>query len=117
MTLDTQLHHVMVLRSAPGAAESTSALMLASELQTQGRRIALVLMQDAVLAGLQASELAGARQIRSLLAAGATCYFLADDLAMRGFRPTDLAASCTVIDYAELVDLLLADGTRVSGAF
>ncbi|MCC6179846.1 MAG: DsrE family protein [Chloroflexi bacterium] len=117
MTIDTSVQHLMVLRSGPGATEATSALMLAAELQTQGRPVTLVLVQDAVLAGLAASQLASAQQVRALLADGAACYVLTDDLAMRGFRPSDLVASCTTIDDAELVDLLLADGARVSGAF
>jgi sulfur relay protein TusB/DsrH len=115
--IDTVPNQIMVLRSGPGGAESTGALTLASELQAQGRRVTLVLVQDAVLAGLEASELDSAGLLRDLLAAGASCYYLADDLAMRGFRPSDLAAGCTAIGYPELVDLLLIDGARVSGAF
>lgn len=117
MTIDTPRQHLMVLRSAPGTAEATSALMLATELQTQGRRVSLALLQDAVLAGLAVSQLASAQQVRALLADGAACYVLTDDLTMRGFQPRDLATSCTTIDDGALVDLLLADDTRVSGAF
>lgn len=66
----------------------------------------VVLLQDAVLCALQVSGLPGADRLRGLVAAGAHCHYLAEDLAMRGFEDADVMAGCTLIDYDQLVEVL-----------
>lgn len=94
-----------------------SALRLAKASRERARAVALLLVQDAVLCTLAASELESARHLRSLLRDGVRCAYLAEDLEMRGYRPGDVAAGCQAIDYASLVDLLIADCAKVAGAF
>lgn len=109
--------HLLLLRSGPGRRESESPLDLVAVMQGQGHRVALVLSQDAVLTGLTESRLPSAQRLRTLIEAGAPCYYLAEDLAMRGYGPGDVVTGCEAVTYGELVEVLFADGVRVSGAF
>ncbi|MBI2323253.1 MAG: DsrE family protein [Chloroflexi bacterium] len=108
---------ILLLRSAPGTPEMASALRLAKASRERARAVALVLVQDAVLCTLAASELESARYLRTLLRNGVRCAYLAEDLGMRGYRSGDVTPGCQEIDYASLVALLLADCARVAGAF
>lgn len=108
---------VLLVRSAPSAPETASALDLASALRAAGHSATLVLIQDAVLCAVGASALAAAQRVRELLADLAACYYLAPDLAMRGYGLADVADGCEPLDYPGLVDVLLADGVSVAGAF
>jgi sulfur transfer complex TusBCD TusB component (DsrH family) len=108
---------VLVLRNDPASSEATGALHLAATLPIQGRAITVVLIQDAVLCALLASDLESAESVRTLATDGARCYYLSDDLAMRGYAPRDVAPGCLPVDDSGLVDLLPADGASVAGAF
>lgn len=108
---------VLLLRSAPATPEAADTLHLATVLSAQGRTVAVMLIQDAVLCALQANQLESSRYLRELAADGAACYYLAGDLAMRGYGPEDVTHGCVPVDYGGLVDLLLADGASVAGAF
>jgi sulfur transfer complex TusBCD TusB component (DsrH family) len=110
-------NRVVVLRSGPGTSEAEGALGLAEALVEQGGTLVVALLQDAVLIALKDSELASQRQLRALLDTGARCVYLADDLAMRGVGSDQTLLGCSPVGYEELVDVLLADGARVAGAF
>jgi sulfur transfer complex TusBCD TusB component (DsrH family) len=75
------------------------------------------LLQDAVLLALKSGELPAQRRSRGLLERGARCVYLAEDLAMRGFVSNQALSGCSPVTYEELIDVLLADGARVAGAF
>jgi len=109
--------HVVVVRSGPGEPESASALGLARTMLEQGHEIAIVLIQDAVLCALANSRLDSAGMLRALVKGGASCPYLAGDLAMRGFVQGDVLARCQPLNEGELVDLLLGHGVLVAGAF
>lgn len=115
--MDGTIEKLILLRSGPGTPEAAGALVLATCLQARGRRVTIVLVQDAVLAGVRTSHLESAKLLRGLLDGRATCYYLDEDLAMRGYGPTDALPGCRAVGYSELVDLLLAEGTSATGAF
>lgn len=79
--------------------------------------VTVALIQDGVLAALDNGELPAQEQLRAAVRGGARCVYLAGDLAQRGFGPDDALVGCEPTDYDGLVDLLLADGARVTGAF
>ena len=108
---------VVLLHSAPGTPEVTGVLDLVAPLPALGHTVALMLIQDAVLGALRDSQLEGARQLRALIAVGTDCQYLAEDLAMRGYGSADVAPGCRASSYDDLVDVLLADDTRVIGTF
>lgn len=108
---------VVLLRHAPSEPETVGALRLAASLRALGHRVTLVLIQDAVLGALRHSQVEGARQLRAVVEAGADCRYLAGDLAMRGHGSTSVSPGCEGCSYEELVDVLLADDSRVIGAF
>lgn len=107
-------HEVLVLRSA---ADALQALELAKPLRAAATPVVLVLVQDAVLCALKTSALPAAQGLRALAADGSCCHYLASDLAMRGYGPVDVAAGCEPLSYDGLVEVLLADGASVAGAF
>ncbi len=109
--------HVLVLRSGPGTQQADGALRLAQPLIEQGGGVTLALVQDAVLVALGDGELPAQRRLREVVAAGARCVYLAEDLALRGFGPDRALPGCAPTGYDGLVDLLLADGARIAGAF
>jgi sulfur transfer complex TusBCD TusB component (DsrH family) len=110
-------NHVVVLRSGPGTSEAEGALGLAQAMLDQGGALVVALLQDAALLALKSGELPAQRRLRGLLETGARCVYLAEDLAMRGFGSDQTLVGCSPVAYDELVDVLLADGTRVAGAF
>ncbi len=109
--------HVVVLRSEPASAQANGALDLAQGLRDAGSIVTVALVQDAVLLALGNGDLPAQRGLRRLLEAGGRCVYLAQDLGLRGFGSTETVAGCTPADDGALVDLLLADGARVAGAF
>lgn len=109
--------HVVVLCSGPGTPEAERALALALSLHGPSAAVTVALIQDAVLAACGDGALPAHRRLREALASGVRCAYLAEDLALRGYGPGGALAGCEPTDYAGLVDLLLADGARVAGAF
>lgn len=108
---------VLVLRSGPGTPQAGGALGLAQSLAEQAGGVTVALLQDAVLTALGDGELPAQGQLRAAIRTGVRCVYLAEDLALRGFGPDRTLEGCEPTDYAGLVDLLLADGARVAGAF
>ncbi len=104
-------HSLLVISSPPRSAEARRALHLAGTLRAQGRPVAIVLLQDAVLAAVEAGALAG------LLRSEVPVYAAARDLALRGFSRADVVRGVEAVDDRRLVDIMLADGTRTAGTF
>lgn len=109
--------HVVVLRSGPGTPEAERAFALARSLHGPATGVTVALIQDAVLAACRDGALPAHRGLREALAAGVCCAYLAEDLALRGYGPDCALVGCEPTNYAGLVDLLLAGGARVAGAF
>lgn len=105
---------ILVLR---GAADAVGALRLAAASQERGRMVELALVQDAVTAAVRFNRSEGAEIVRAIAGRGGQCHVLATDLTMRGFAAPDLSPGCRLINYEDLVDLLLADGVTVTGTF
>jgi sulfur relay (sulfurtransferase) complex TusBCD TusD component (DsrE family) len=109
---------VIFLATTPyGAENASTALRLAAAALAKGHRVTLALIQDAVLGALRGSQLESARQLRALIEGGTECQYLAHDLTLRGYAPDDVMSGCAPGDEAGIVDVLLADGGRVAGAF
>ncbi|MBI3979677.1 MAG: hypothetical protein HY331_15965 [Chloroflexi bacterium] len=108
---------VLLLRRGPAEPATTGTLELAEVLRSQGHIVHVALIQDAVLCAVNASGLESAWVLRGLVGTGVGCHVLADDLLMRGYKRVDVLPCCRLIDYGALVDLLLADGASVAGAF
>ncbi len=109
--------HVVVLRSGPSSPQAGGALDLAQGLLDQNGGVTVALMQDAVQLAVRDGELPAQQGLRRLLQAGGRCVYLADDLVLRGYVPDQTVETSEPADDAGLVDLLLADGARVAGAF
>jgi sulfur transfer complex TusBCD TusB component (DsrH family) len=104
----------VVLRSAPDTPAGRQALALVESLAREGHTLTLCCLQDAVLLAADRG-LEGAREtLAGLLARGARCLVLGDDLVTRGLRAGEHA--CTV-DRAGLIAALTAGHDRVVGAF
>lgn len=108
---------VIVVRSGPGTSEAERALSLALAMRERPATVTLALIQDAVLLAAAAGALPAQQRLREAIGAGLRCVYLADDFALRGFGPDQALEGCVPVDYDGLVDLLVADGSRVAGAF
>ena len=109
--------HVLVLRSGPGRPGIEQALGFAQTWLAQNEPVAVALIQDGVLAALDVGVLPAQQQLRAAVRDGARSLNLAEDLSRRGFGPDDTLAGCEPTGFDGLVDQLLADDTRVTGAF
>ncbi len=109
--------HVLVLRSGPGKPGIEQALGFAQTWLGRHEAVAVTLIEDGVLAALDIGVLPAQQQLRAAIRDGARCLYLAEDLFRRGFGPEDALAGCEPTDFDGLVDQLLADDTRVTGAF
>lgn len=111
------MNTLLLITSPPGSPEARRAIELAKTLRAQNRAVVVALLQDAVLAALDHSATLAAVAVRDLLAQEVPVYAAEHDLALRGFSPANLAAGAHVADDRQLVDLMLADGTRPLGCF
>ncbi len=100
---------LLLVNSAPSSSNAQRAWQTARMLREQGHPVTVFLMQDGVLAGLEGET------PLSKLPPDIRCHVLGEDLALRGFAPSDLGAHVEMADYAELVDLL-DQHPRVIGA-
>ena len=106
---------LLVLRSAPDA--SLVGLRSAGEMARQGERVSLCLIQDGVLCALKGNQTPAAGLLGAALEAGVELHYLEEDLAARGFGGGDVRAEARALGYGELVELMLAEGRQVLGAF
>lgn len=106
---------LVVLRSGPAAA--TVGLRSAVEMARQGEKVSICLIQDGVLCALEGNSTSATPLLAKAMDAGVELRYLEDDLAARGFGADDVRLGATPLGYDELVELMLADGQLVLGAF
>ncbi len=106
---------LVVLLSGPGAA--VAGLRSAAEMARQGEKVSLCLIQDGVLCALKGIDGPAAIRMSEALELGAELRYLDEDLTARGFDEGDVRAEARPLGYSALVELMLADGQRVLGAF
>ena len=108
---------LLMITSPPGSPEARRALDIARVLRDAGHSVVVALLQDAVLAALNATDTPAAQAVHDLLAQEVPIYVARHDLALRGFSVASLAADTVIMDDRTLVDLVFADGTRTLGCF
>ncbi len=106
---------LVVLRSGPVAA--TVGLRSAAEMARQGEEVSLCLIQDGVLCALKGNESSSGALVAQAVEAGVELRYLEADLSARGFGGDDVRVGAVPLGYGELVELMLADGQKVLGAF
>lgn len=99
-----------MISSPPESANAKRGLALAAEWMKQGRSVKICLIQDGVYASLARSKMSGGLE-------SAQWFSLADDLQIRGFKAEDLSQGVRILDYAQLVQMMLSDEQQVLGAF
>jgi sulfur relay protein TusB/DsrH len=102
---------IILIGSSPTSGKNMSNLALVRQLAAAGQAVQVCLLQDGVLAGLDAGWAKTARTG----APSATICALDEDLALRGFGVQDLAPGVGHLDYAGLVQVMLGDGVHVLG--
>lgn len=102
----------LLIGSPVSTPNGSRGLEIARTLAAKGGRVAIVLLQDAVLA---ATSGMGGDALEQASAAGVRVYVLNEDLGLRGYRPGELRAGVQILDYPALVDLMTHDGTAVRG--
>lgn len=91
-------------------------LELARGLIKEGQQVSICLLQDGIYFAVS-RVWADRGHLREIVLNGVTYYVLQDDLIMRGFRQEEVEPRFKVINYPELVDLMMEDHQQVMGAF
>ncbi|MBI2304849.1 MAG: sulfurtransferase complex subunit TusB [Chloroflexi bacterium] len=106
----------MFLISSPTSSQNfTTALQLAQGLRHQDHQVALVLLQDAVLAAVRGHREAE-NLLKQTLRDGVRFFVLEEDLRLRGFHPPQLLPFIHSISYPGLV-ALMEDSHWTRGVF
>ncbi len=108
---------LMLIISPPESQNAARALKLARDLNGKGNRVGVCFLQDgALLARVTGDE--GAKDlIVQLLSRKVDLYVIKDDLRMRGFGEKELIPEAKLVDYHQLVDLLMDRYESILGAF
>lgn len=104
---------LVVLSNSPSSPAGQRALSIAEVLADQGHALTLCCLQDAALLGSNHAPRDAQIALDRLLGQGACCVVLREDLACRGLKPGDRAAT---VDHAGVIALLAAGHDRVIGA-
>ena len=104
---------LVALSSSPETPAGRHALTLAESLAAEGHALTLCCLQDAVLLGSDRAPGEARATLDGLLARGARCLVLREDLLLRGLRAGERALT---VDHAGLIAALTADHDRVIGA-
>lgn len=99
-----------MISSPPGSPNAERGLALAAEWMKQGRSVKICLIQDGVYASLARNKMSGDLE-------PAQWFTLADDLRLRGFKAEDLRRGVQILDYAQLVQMMMSEDQQVLGAF
>lgn len=102
----------LLIGSPVSTPNGPRGLRIARDLAAKGVEVAVVLLQDAVLAAVSGM---GRDALEQASAAGVRVYVLHEDLRLRGYRPGALRAGVQILDYPALVDLMTRDGASVRG--
>lgn len=106
---------LVVLSSSPVSPGGRRALLLAESLSRQGHALILCCLQDAVLLGSDRAPREARASLDRLLARGARCAVLQDDLTLRGLALAPRSSGLTTTSYREIVDALADGHDRVIG--
>lgn len=105
---------LITLSSSPETPAGRQALALADSLAAAGHALTFCCLQDAVLLGSNRAPGEARATLDGVLARGARCLVLGEDLRLRGLRA---GARALTVDHAGLIAALTADHGRVIGAF
>ncbi len=108
---------LLMISSPPRSAEAQRAFHLTHTFYAQGRAIAVVLLQDGVLAAVGIDPTRDPEGLAMLMSQGVPIYACEHDLILRGFAPQDMLPAAEAVNDQRIVDLMLADGTRTLGCF
>ncbi len=108
---------LLVISSFPRSVEAQRVFHLAGTLLAQGRAVALVLLQDAVLAAVGTGSAQDSGGLTALVSRGVPVYACEHDLTLRGFAPQDMVPGAQAVNDQRIVDLMLADCTGTLGCF
>lgn len=100
---------LMLIGSGPQTPQAEQALTLAVHLRQAGHQLRIALIQDASLMAL-------ARPGCSVPPA-VSLYVVDEDLHLRGCSTGDVAPGVKIVDYSELVDVMMEQSDAVMGAF
>ncbi len=106
---------LLMISSPPHSADGRRAFHLAHTMHAQGRAVAVVLLQDAVLTGIGTILVQESGGLAALVSREVPVYVSEHDLALRGFAPQDLIPGAEAVGDGRVVDLMLADSTRTLG--
>ena len=105
---------VILIASSPTSGKAATNFNLVRRLADAGHAVQVCLLQDGVLAALDAGWAGWAGAARAH-APGVTFHALEEDLALRGFDSQDLAQGVGGLSYGELVEAIMGDGVQVIG--
>jgi sulfur relay protein TusB/DsrH len=105
--------YVFLVRSGPRSPQVNTVINSIKHLSRAGNPVSVFLLQDGVLAGLEAPWANAARAQMP----GVTFRVLDEDLALRGLCEHDLGAGVKIAGYPDLVDAIMEGHDRVLGAF
>jgi sulfur relay protein TusB/DsrH len=99
----------MIVGSGPRTPQAEQAFAIAGHLLHAGHRLHLGLVQDAAIMALS--------RTRTPPPPAVPVYVLGEDLRLRGCREDDVAPGVKLVDYGELVELMMEQCDTVMGVF
>jgi sulfur relay (sulfurtransferase) DsrF/TusC family protein len=106
--------HLVLFASPPDSRRFARGLRIVGSLSTQETPISVAMLQDSVLMATRADSGPAWSAVSSKVSGA---YALEEHLVKRGFGQKDLASPFEAIGYGELLDLVMEEGTSVTGAF
>lgn len=108
---------LMLILSSPNSHNALRSLKLARDLNGQGNQVSICLLQDGALLALGTGDEWVKDLLVQLLSKKVELYVIWDDLRLRGFKKKELVPEVQLVDYDQLVDLLMDRYESVLGAF
>jgi len=108
---------LMLIMSPPDSQNAARALKLARDLNGQGNKVGVYLLQDGALLALNRGDELVKDLLAQLLSKKVELYVGKEDLRMRGFGEKGLIPKVQLVDYHQLVDLLMDRYDSILGAF
>lgn len=101
-----------LITSPPESAQAKRGLDLVSKWLKKGHSVKIGLLQDGIYTGLNGSAIIEDDSVHH-----AEWFVLSDDLQLRGFSEQDLEAGVGIMDYPQLIKMMMEDTDQVLGAF
>ena len=105
---------LLIISSSLTEPNGLRALKLAKQFKSQGGKIGVYLVQNAVL-GVLVDEVR--TQIDFSINSGIAFFCLEEDLTMRGLKRADLLSKIHISNYSDLIDLMMERYHKVIGVF